>query len=65
MSLSTPEFNVQLRAALERSERRTRALKVTARNDEFHYWKSQFPDAPSADGLHKHAERLVLMVLLT
>ena len=57
MTLSTPSFTAQLHAALERDALRTKALKKSAKNDELHYWQSQFPDAPSAEGLHKHAER--------
>ena len=57
MTFTTPEFNEQLRAALERNAVRTKALKMSAKNDELHYWRSQFPDAPSAEGLHKHAQR--------
>ena len=57
MSFTTPEFNEQLRAALERNAVRTKALKKSEKDDFSAYWLTQFPDAPSAEGLHKHAER--------
>ena len=57
MTFTTPEFNDQLRAALERSALRAKALKRTEKDDFSTYWRTQFPDPPSAEGLHKHAER--------
>ena len=57
MTLSTPGFTAQLHAALERSALRRKAVKQSARNDEADYWRSQFPDAPTSEELHRHVAR--------
>ena len=57
MTFTTPEFNDQLREALERNALRTKALKKSEKDDFLTYWLTQFPDAPTAEGLHKHADR--------
>lgn len=57
MSLSTSEFNDQLREALERSDSRKRTVKQVERDDFVTYWRTQFPEAPTAEELHKHVAR--------
>jgi hypothetical protein len=54
VTVSTLEFNVALREALERADRRP-SLKKIENDDNLHYWRSEFPDAPTSDALHKHA----------
>ncbi len=54
MTFTTPEFNAQLREALERSELRKRTAKQVERDDFVMYWRTQFPDAPTSEDLHKH-----------
>ena len=60
MSLSTSEFTVQLREALERSDLRKRTLKQIERDDFVTYWRTQHPDAPTAEQLHRHVARFGL-----
>ena len=57
MTFSTPEFNAQLREALERSKLRKRTVKQIERDDFVTYWRTEFPDAPTAEELHKHVAR--------
>ena len=57
MTFSTPAFNEQLRAAIERSELRNRTVKQIERDDFVTYWRTQHPDAPTAEELHKHVAR--------
>ena len=57
MTFSTPAFDEQLRAAIERSELRNRTVKQIERDDFVTYWRTQHPDAPTAEELHKHVAR--------